>query len=47
MTNTICLDKKYSMTKHVVQEKPKITNNPNYKFETLLFLLEGEKYIAE
>lgn len=47
MTNTICLDEKYSTTKYVTQEKPETINNQNDKFGRILFLLEGEKYIAE
>lgn len=41
MTNTLCLDEKYSTTKLVTQEKPEIINNPEDKFETVLFLPEG------
>ena len=37
MTNTICLDKNYSTTRTVTQEKPEIINNPEDKFETVLF----------
>lgn len=42
MTNIICLDEKYSTTRLVAQEKPEIVNNPEDKFETALFLPEGE-----
>lgn len=42
MTNTICLDKNYSTTRLLTQEKPVIINNPGDKFETVLFLPEGE-----
>lgn len=37
-----CLDKGYSTTELVIQEKLAITNNSNDKFETSLFLSEGE-----
>ena len=42
MTNTICLDKNYSTTRLLTQDKPVIINNPGDKFETVLFLPEGE-----
>jgi len=40
--NTICLDKTYSTTKLVIQEKLEIVNNPENKFKTVLFLVEDE-----
>lgn len=42
MTNTICLDERYSTTRLVTKEKPEIVNNPDDKFETMLFLQEGD-----
>jgi len=42
MTNTICLDKNYSTTRLLTQDKPVIINNPGDKFEITLFLPEGE-----
>ena len=42
MTKTIILDKNYSTTRLVTKEKPEIANKPEEKFETLLFLPEGE-----
>jgi glycosyltransferase involved in cell wall biosynthesis len=42
MTNTICLDEKYSTTRLLTQEKPEIINSAEDKFETVLFLPEGE-----
>lgn len=47
MTNTICLDEKYSTTKQLIQEKPETINNQNDKFETILFLPEGENRKGE
>lgn len=47
MTNTICLDENYSTTRVVTQEKLEIINNPENKFETVLFLLEGENRKGE
>lgn len=47
MTNTICLDKNYSTTRVVTQEKPEIINNPEDKFETVLFLPQGENRKGE
>jgi len=45
MTNTLCLDENYSTTRLVTKEKPEIINNPEDKFETVLFLpmSEGRK----
>lgn len=43
MTNTICLDKKYSTTRVITKEKPEIVNN----FEDKLFLPEGENRRGE
>ena len=42
MDNNISLDEKYSTTRLLTQEKPEIINNPEDKFETVLFLPEGE-----
>ena len=47
MTNTICLDEKYSTTKQLIQEKPETINNQNDKFETILFLPERENRKGE
>ncbi len=47
MTNTICLDKNYSTTRVVTQEKPEIVNNSEDKFETVLFLPQGENRKGE
>ncbi len=38
MTNAICLDKNYSTTRLVSKKEPIITNKPEDKFETVLFL---------
>ena len=40
--NAICLDENYSTTRLVIKEKPEIVNNSEDKFETVLFLPEGE-----
>lgn len=42
MTKIITLDENYSTTRLVTKEKPEIVNKPEKKFETLLFLPEGE-----
>lgn len=42
MTNTLCLDEKYSTTRLLTQEKPEIINSAEDKFETVLFFPEGE-----
>lgn len=42
MTNAICLDKNYSTTRLVVQEKPIINHNRADKFETMLWLPKGK-----
>lgn len=42
MTNTLCLDQKYSTTRLLTQEKLGIINSSEDKFETILFLPEGE-----
>jgi glycosyltransferase involved in cell wall biosynthesis len=42
MTNVICLDEKYSTTRLMTKEKQEIVNNPEDKFESVLFLPEGE-----
>lgn len=47
MINTICLDKNYSTTKLVVQDKPEIIKNADDKFEIVLFLPEGEERKGE
>ncbi len=47
MTNTICLDKNYSTTRLLTQEKPEIVNNPSDKFATVLFLPIGENRKGE
>jgi glycosyltransferase involved in cell wall biosynthesis len=45
--NTICLDENYSTTRLVTQEKPEIINKPEDKFESVLFLPEGENRKGE
>lgn len=47
MTDTICLDENYSTTKLVTQEKPEIINNPEDKFDSVLFLPKGENRKGE
>ena len=42
MNNTLMLDEKYSTTRLATQQKPEIIKNPEDKFETVLFLPEGE-----
>lgn len=42
MENTICLDKNYSTTRLITKEIPEIVASPEDKFETVLFLPEGE-----
>jgi len=42
MTNSISLDENYSTTRLVTKEKPEIVNNPENKFESVLFLPESE-----
>lgn len=42
MTNTITLDQNYSTTRMVAQEKPEVVSSPEDKFQTMLFLPEGE-----
>jgi len=42
MLDTICLDEKYSTTRLLTKEKPEIVNNPEDKFESVLFLPESE-----
>lgn len=41
MTNEICLDKNYSTTQLLTQEKPILKRQPDDKFETILFLPEN------
>jgi hypothetical protein len=45
LNSTLCLNEKFSTTRIVTTEKPLIENNPDDKFETLLFLpsLKEEK----
>jgi len=43
MNNIICLDEKYSTTKLLVQDIPDIVNNPDDKFESILFLPDNEE----
>lgn len=45
--DTTCLDEKYSTTRLLTQERPEIINNPEDKFETLLFLPDGENRKGE
>jgi len=42
MTNTICLNERYSTTRLVTKKKPEILNNPEDNFKSVLFLPEGE-----
>ncbi len=42
MINTICLDENYSTTRLLTKEKPIVINNPEDKFESMLFLPESE-----
>lgn len=42
MNDTICLNNKHSTTKLLTKEYPKIINNLEDKFESVLFLPEGE-----
>ncbi len=42
MAKIICLDQNYSTTRLLTQEKPKIVNSPEDKFQTILSLPEGE-----
>lgn len=42
MTSTLCLNEACSTTRLLTKEKPKIINKLEEKFETLLFLPEGE-----
>jgi glycosyltransferase involved in cell wall biosynthesis len=42
MISTICLNENYSTTRLLTKEKPKIINNPEDKFESVLFLPVGE-----
>jgi glycosyltransferase involved in cell wall biosynthesis len=45
LNSTLCLNEKFSTTRIVTTEKPLIENNPDDKFETVLFLppMEGRK----
>ena len=47
MTNALCIDEKYSTTKLATKEKPSIENGVEDKFETVLFLPEGENRKGE
>ena len=47
MTDTISLDKNYSTTKLLTKEKPSIESRPDNKFESVLFLIEGENRKGE
>ena len=47
MTDRICLDEKYSMTKLVTKEKPEIANKLVDKFEMILFLPENKSRKGE
>ncbi|MCI0501790.1 MAG: glycosyltransferase, partial [Epsilonproteobacteria bacterium] len=47
MNSTLILDEKYSTTRLLTQNKPKIINNPDDKFKTLLFLPDGENRKGE
>ncbi len=47
MTNTLCLNEKYSTTRLLVKEKPIIKNGTENTFETFLFLPENENRKGE
>ena len=47
MINAICLDENFSTTRLLTKEKPMIVNSPEDKFETVLFLPEGENRKGE
>jgi len=47
MANTICINENISTTKHLIQEKPTLVNNPDDKFETILFLPNNPERKAE
>ena len=47
MTDILSLDEGYSTTRLLTQEKPEIINTPEDKFETVLFLPEGENRKGE
>jgi hypothetical protein len=40
IAESFCLNEKYTTTRLVTDEKPIIENNPDDKFETVLFLPE-------
>jgi glycosyltransferase involved in cell wall biosynthesis len=42
MTDMICVDENYSTTRLLTHEKPTIENKPEDKFESVLFLPDGE-----
>jgi len=42
MNNSLYLNENYSTTRLLVTEKPKIVNSQEDKFESVLFLPEGE-----
>jgi len=47
MTDILSLDEGYSTTRLLTQEKPQIINTTEDKFETVLFLPEGENRKGE
>jgi len=47
MNEMICLNKNYSTTRLLTKEQPKIVNNPEDKFESVLFLPAGENRQGE
>ncbi len=47
MTNTLCIDEKYSTTRLLSKEKTIIENSPEDKLETVLFLPKGENRKGE
>jgi glycosyltransferase involved in cell wall biosynthesis len=47
MTNFLLLDSLFSTTKRVVIEQPLPSNNPDEKYETVLFLPKGESRVGE
>ena len=47
MNSIICLDKNYSTTRLLTNEKPNIVNNPSDKFKRFLFFPSVENTVAE
>jgi hypothetical protein len=47
MTDIICVDKKYSTTRLLTRKQPAIENKPEDKFDSVIFLPEGEERQGE